>query len=107
VVHTVAIDCILLAMLIYVIDLLQRTNWTYFFEVFGRNPLFIYLLSELVVILFFFFRVGDKTLYAFIYQRLFQPMGDYFGSFLFAIAFMLFCWLIGYFLDRRKIFIRV
>ncbi len=64
VVLTVAIDCILLAMLVYIIDLRRQTNWTYFFEVFGRNPLFIYLLSEVLAILLYFFRSGDQNLYA-------------------------------------------
>jgi predicted acyltransferase len=104
---TVGLDCILLGMLVYVIELLHKTNWTYFFKVFGRNPLFIYLLSELVVILLYFFRVKDKSLYEAIYLNLFRPLGSYFGSFVFAVAFMLFCWLVGYLLDKRRIYVRV
>ena len=104
---TLGLDCILLAMLIYIIDLRHQTSWTYFFEVFGRNPLFIYLLSEVAAILLYFFRSGNKTLYATLYESIFQPIGPYTGSFLFAISFMLFCWAIGYLLDRQKIYIRV
>lgn len=104
---TVGIDCIIIAMLIYIIDYLQRTRWTYFFEVFGKNPLFIYLLSEIVAILFWFFRVGDQPLYTWLFENIFKRAGMYFGSFLFAISVMLFCWLVGYFLDKRKIYIRV
>jgi len=106
---TVGIDCILLAALIYVTDFLQWIKWTYFFQVFGKNPLFIYLLSELGATLLWFFRVGEKKqpVYAWLYQNLFQHAGDYFGSFLFAISVMLVCWLVGYWLDKRKIYIRV
>lgn len=106
---TVGIDCILIAALIYITDFLKQTKWTYFFEVFGKNPLFIYLLSELGVILLYFFRVGDakQSSYTWLYTNLFQPAGNYLGSFLFAIAFMLLCWLVGFFLDKRKIYVRV
>jgi predicted acyltransferase len=106
---TVGIDCIILAALIYVTDFLQHRKWAYFFEVFGKNPLFIYLLSEVIAILFWFFRVGEnyQPVYQWIFQNIFRPAGMYFGSFLFAISIMLVCWLVGYFLDKRKIYIRV
>ena len=106
---TVGIDCILLAALTYVIDFLQRTKWTYFFQVFGKNPLFIYLLSELGATLLWFIHLGEthQPLHAWLYENIFRHAGLYFGSFLFAVAFMLSCWLIGYVLDRRKIYVRV
>jgi len=106
---TVGIDCILLASLIYVVDFLQRTKWTWFFEVTGKNPLFVYLLSELGATLLWFFRVGEKKqpLYSWLYENIFQPAGNYFGSFLFAVCFMLLCWSVGYLLDKNKIYIRV
>lgn len=108
VLHTVGLDCIIISAIIYVIDFKQKTGWTYFFEVFGRNPLFIYLLSELGAILLLFFRVDNNTtLYKWIYLNIFKPAGDYLGSFLFALVFMLLCWLVGYLLDKRRLYIRV
>lgn len=106
---TVGIDCIVLAALIYITDFLQRRSWTHFFEVFGKNPLFIYLLSELGATLLWFIGVGPnhKPLHQWLFQNIFAHAGMYFGSFLFAISFMLFCWLIGYVLDKRKIYVRV
>jgi predicted acyltransferase len=106
---TVGIDCILLASLIYIIDFLQRRRWTYFFEVFGKNPLFIYLLSELGATLLWFIPVGPnyQPLYHWLFENVFKHAGMYFGSFLFAISFMLFCWLIGYILDKKKIYVKV
>jgi predicted acyltransferase len=99
---------VIIAAIIYIIDFREKTGWTYFFEVFGRNPLFIYLLSELAAILLSFFRVDhNTTIYQWIYTHIFQYAGNYLGSLLFAIVFMLLCWLVGYFLDKRKIFIRV
>jgi predicted acyltransferase len=108
VLHTIGLDCIILAVIIYITQFLNKTTWTYFFEVFGRNPLFIYLLSEIAAILMYFIRVDEnKSLFRWIYQNTFQYAGDYLGSLLFAITFMLFCWLIGYILDKRKIYVRV
>ena len=106
---TVGIDCILISALIYITDFLQKRKWGYFFEVFGRNPLFIYLLSELTAILLYFFTVGDKRqpVYGWLFSNIFKNAGMYFGAFLFAVCFMLFCWLIGYVLDKRKIYVRV
>ncbi|MBS1509638.1 MAG: DUF1624 domain-containing protein [Bacteroidetes bacterium] len=105
---TVGLDCIILAALIYIINFKQKTKWTYFFEVMGRNPLFIYLLSELGATLLYFFRANPTTtLYQWIYNNLFQFTGNYLGSLLFAITYMLVCWLVGYMLDKRKIYVRV
>ena len=106
---TVGIDCILIAGLIYITEFLQKRKWGYFFEVFGRNPLFIYLLSELGATLLYFFNVGEKhqSLLGWIFQHIYKNAGMYFGSFLFAVSFMLFCWLIAYILDKRRIYVRV
>ncbi len=104
----IGLDCIIIAAIIYIINFKGKTGWTYFFEVFGRNPLFIYLLSELAVILLFFFTTdGKTTFYQWIYNNIFLFTGEYLGSFLFAVIFMLLCWLVGLLLDKRKIYIRV
>lgn len=107
VLHTVGLDCIIISVIIYIINFKHKTNWTYFFEVFGRNPLFIYLLSEIAAILLWFFKIEKLSLYQWIYQNVFAHAGAYFGSLLFAVSFMLFCWLIGYILDKKKIYVRV
>ena len=108
VLQTVGLDCIIIAAIIYIINFKNKIGWTYFFEVLGRNPLFIYLLSELGAILLYFFRADSETsLYQWIYNNIFIHAGSYLGSFLFAVSFMLLCWLVGYFLDKRKIYIRV
>lgn len=105
---TVGLGLLILPMLMFVIEILQFRRWTYFFEVFGKNTLFIFLLSELGVVLLFTFHAGDKNLYGWIYSSIFQPLaGDYNGSLLFALSVMLICWSIGYFLDKKKIYIKV
>lgn len=57
---TVGLDLLLIAILIYVIELQQLKRWGYFFEIFGRNALFIYLLSEVSLITMYMIPVGDK-----------------------------------------------
>jgi predicted acyltransferase len=105
---TVGLDCSLLAGIIYVVDFLQKTRWTVFFQVFGKNPLFIYLLSEVIAILMYFFQVeGNMAVYNWVFQTFFLPFGGYFGSLLFALTVMLTCWLVGWWMDRNKIYIRV
>ena len=108
VLQTVGLDCIIISIVIYIIDIRKNTGWTYFFEVFGRNPISVYLLSELGATLLYFFRTNTQISYfEFVYQQIFSPVGGKVGSLLFAISFMMICWLFGYFLDKKKIYIRV
>ncbi|WP_153796824.1 acyltransferase family protein [Foetidibacter luteolus] len=107
VLHTVGLDCMLLAVVIYYVDFLGRTKGTYFFQVFGKNPLFIYLLSEVGVIIMWLVSVGGTSLYQWLYQNVFSHAGAYTGSLLFAISWMLFCWMVGYIMDRKKWYVRV
>ncbi len=105
---TVGLDFIILAAIIYLIEFVKKLRWTYFFEVFGKNTLFIYLLSELLVIpLYIITMTPGTSLYQWIYKHTFGYAGPYIGSLLFAIGFMLLCWTVGYLLDKKKIYIRV
>ncbi|HSZ33151.1 MAG TPA: hypothetical protein VK772_07560 [Puia sp.] len=108
VVYTVGIDCVIISAIIYVVDFLGRTKWTKFFTVFGKNPLFIYLLSEVGSTVLYIIQAGSGlSLYTWLYQNVYKHAGLYLGSLLFAISWMLFCWLIGFYLDKKKIYIRV
>lgn len=105
---TIGMDCILIAGIIYVIDFLHFTKWTYFFEVFGRNPLFIYMISELGAILLLVLSIHPKlSVYKWLYQTIFAPAGAYIGSLFFALFFMVICWLVGYLMDKKKVYVRV
>ncbi len=108
VLNTIGIDLIILSTLIFLIDLAQKKRWTYFFEVFGRNTLFIYLLSELFVITLFAIPAGEQPLHSWIYQNLFRSWAsDYNASLFFAVWVMLTCWLVGYVMDKRRVYIKV
>lgn len=105
---TVGIDVMALAFLVYSIEILNKKNWTYFFEVLGKNPLFIYILSGLFVSLLFMFQIDGTSAYGWIAEYLFMSwLGDYLGSFVFAIVFTMILWCIAYVMDKRKIYIKV
>ena len=108
VILTVGLDCIILAAFMYVIEFRKNKGWTNFFEIVGKNPLFIYLFSEILLITLYTIHMDDgNTLQGWIYENIFSHAGAYFGSFLFAIAFTMICWAIGWWMDKRKIYIRV
>lgn len=108
---TTGLDLVILASLVYVVELRHwnRANWTRFFVIPGKNPLFIYLLSEVLVIVLYMLPVAPGlNAFDWINVVLFQKLAPgAVGSLLFAVSFMLLCWSVGYWLDRRKIYVRV
>jgi predicted acyltransferase len=108
VLYTCGIDLLIISALIYIIDILGKKDWIYFFEVFGKNPLFIYLLSEITAILLWFIPVGGKPLYEVISENIYQKiLPGSFGSLAFALSIMMFCWFMGWIMDQKKIYVRV
>ncbi|MFY9152299.1 MAG: DUF5009 domain-containing protein [Prolixibacteraceae bacterium] len=105
---------LVLASLIWIIDLKGFSGWTSFFVVFGMNPLFIYALSGIWAriigrMIHFTGNNGEiMSASAWSYQQIFQPLaGNINGSLLFAISHVLFFWLIGFVLYKRSVFIKV
>ena len=104
---TVGLDCMLIAVIVYLVDFLRLKKGTHFFLVTGKNPLLIYLLSELGVTVMFLIPIGNESLFRWLYSHIFVYAGDYFGAFLFSVWWMLTCWFVGYLLDRKKIYIKL
>jgi predicted acyltransferase len=108
---TVGIDLVLISALIYVVEILNwnKGNWTAFFTTVGKNPLPVYLFSELFVVILFMITVSPGlSFFDWINKVLFQVVAPgAIGSLLFAICYMLVCWLFGKILDKNKIYIRV
>jgi predicted acyltransferase len=104
---TSGIALLILPMLMYYIEILKRRGPTYFFIVFGRNPLFIYLLSELLLITIYLIPAGASHVQGTIYEAFRSCASPLNASLLFAVSLMLFCWLIGYILDQRGIYIKI
>lgn len=105
---TIGIDLAILGALVYAVDLSGMRRGTYFFEVFGKNTLFIYLLSEVLNSVLWITPVGNITLFEWIYSNAFQGWAsDKFGSLIFALIFMLSLWLVGYAMDKKKRYVRI
>ena len=118
VLYTTGLAMMVLGVMMYWIELKQVTSWwTRFFNVFGKNPLFIYVLSGVWVKLYSLARIpnGIKdgkpafiNAYGWLYNNVFQSIfGNFPGSLAFAIFHVLVFWFIGSILNRRKIYIRV
>jgi len=105
---TVGIDLIVVAGLIAWIDLGKHKFSVRFFEIFGRNPIFIYIFAIILDRAFKSVPVGDDSAWSWLGERIIQPIlpGPP-GSLLCAIGFMLLCWLMAWALDRRNIVIKV
>jgi predicted acyltransferase len=83
-------------------------SWTTPFVLFGKNPLFIFVMSGVIVKIYALIRIGEMGTYGALYKYVFQPIGgNYFGSLLFALFHVLLLLLLGWFLDKKKIYIRV
>ncbi|GAB2500333.1 acyltransferase family protein [Algoriphagus taiwanensis] len=105
---TVGWDLILLAFLVFVVEIRKWSGWTYFFQAFGRNPLILYVLSGVVISIFSMIPVGDSSLQGWIYKSFYTSwLSPKNASFLFAISYMLLIWVIGYAMDKRKIYLKV
>ncbi|WP_276362430.1 heparan-alpha-glucosaminide N-acetyltransferase domain-containing protein [Daejeonella sp. H1SJ63] len=108
---TSGLSLAMIAALLFVIEIKMwnKWNWTYFFTVFGKNPLFIYLLAELSSRVFNLVQVGeDLSLKAAISKGFFQSIAPGpVGSLLFALSFMLMCWLVGLWMDKKRIYVKV
>eukprot|EP01041_Mallomonas_annulata_P018142 gene18143-36937_t len=77
-----SLDLLVLPLLIYVIEMRGGRGWTYFFEVFGKNTLFIYLLSELAVVILVKTKVGGGNGYDWLYAHTLQALaqGDLYST---------------------------
>ena len=106
---TVGIDVLLLALLMDLSDLRGWRLGQGFWLVLGRNPLTIYLFSELFISAQNLFPVGGyPSPYDWAGTALFQRMAPgAVGSLLCALAYALLCWSVGWLLDRKGIIIKV
>jgi predicted acyltransferase len=105
---TVGIDLGVLAILVSIVPQSPNRRWTYFFEVFGRNTLVIYLLSEAAEKLLHMVRIGPHNLLEWVYAVGFASWaGDQAGSLLYAVAYMLCCWAVAYAMDRKGIYLKL
>lgn len=101
-----------LALLIWIIDMKGYTRWSRFFESFGVNPLFIYVMAAVLSILLgnilFSYNNEIISLDTYIYDVILQPaLGNYPSSLAYALLFVGVNWYVGYILYKRKIYIKI
>ncbi len=119
-VYTSGLALLILALLIYLVEFKhQRGGWTKFFDVFGKNPLFIFVLSGVLPRLLALIRIPNGTgangkanflnpfswFYEYACKPIFTDAKN--SSLLYAICFIVLMWFIAWVLHKRKIYIRV
>ena len=120
VVYTSGLAMIALSVFIYLIEFKNATGkWSYFFEVFGKNPLFIFVLSGFLPRVLALLRwedhvneMGEKVytsslpwFYEHVCKNIHSDLRV--GSLLYALCFIAFMAILAYILDKRKIYIKV
>jgi predicted acyltransferase len=104
-----------LSLLIYFIEFRESVgSWSKFFDVFGKNPLFIFVISGVVPRLLWLVRFTDNgepsNPLNWFYNHCCKPLDlghEENASVLYAVSLIIVYWLICRMLDKRKIYIRV
>lgn len=121
VVFTTGLAMTIIAVMIYMIELKGRRGWlAKFFDVFGKNPLFIYMLSGFLPRLLGIIRITNglddsgKVSYTsplpWFYEHICKPVFPNNlknGSLLYALIWIIVMWAIVYWMDKKKIYVKV
>ena len=92
-----------LSLMIWMIDIKGWKKWSLYFNSFGVNPLFMFVMGTLVSILLS--RLGFQQW--FVYDVLIPALGELNGSLAYALLFNVFVWCLGYPLYKNKIYIKI
>lgn len=120
-IYTTGLATLVLCVLIYLIEFKNiKGAWTRFFDVFGKNALFIFVLSGVLPRLMGLIRINNgvndlgkpKYLnpFSWFYEHvctLILPLEPKFGSFIYALCFIAMMWFFAWLLDKKKIYIKV
>ena len=113
-IYTSGLAIILLSFLIWIIDINKiQLVITSFFISFGKNPLFIFVLSGLIPRLLNLIHIksGDNSInpLEWLFENIFQNINKdpRLGSFLFSLFMVLCYWSVAFLLDKKKIYIKV
>ncbi len=121
VVYTTGLAIITIATMIYIMELKNiKVRAGKFFDVFGKNALFVFALSAFLPKLLWLIRIPNgvnkttgKTIYTdpwhWFYLKICAkvPGDPRIGSLVFAICFIIFMWSICYWMDKKKIYVKV
>lgn len=100
--------CIVLAILMFLVDVKGYKQWTAPLLVFGANSIAFYMFAGVTARLLFMIPVDDTSLKSWLYNQCFQPIfGNVNGSLAFAITFLLVSYVVMYQMYRKGIFWKV
>ena len=110
VIFTAGMALVALAFCYWLVDVFEhRGRLTKFFLVFGTNPIAAYVFAEAIA--HWIDRMpssADMTLQESLYQTLFAPLaGPANASLLYAICYVLVCWVAMWLLYRKRIFLKI
>ena len=102
------IGMIILSLVFMIVDIWGLNGWTGFFNTFGTNPMFTYVLAGIWTKTMLAIKIGDVTLYNWIFTHLCSPLfsEQKIASLMFALMQVFLIWIFGYILYRKKIIIR-
>jgi predicted acyltransferase len=108
VMYSGGIAMLVLALMFIIIDIWGLRGWTGFFNTFGTNALFTYVLAGIWTRTMLAIKIGETTLYSWIFTHLCSPLFEEqkIASLMFAIIQVVFIWIFGYILYRKKIVIK-
>lgn len=120
-VYTTGLALLFLSVMIYCIEFKNwKGAWARFFDVFGKNPLFIFVMSgalprllNLVRIPGYFDKAGKfhyLSPFEWFYEHVCRPIlpaDPRIGSLIYAFCFISMMWFFAWLLDRKKIYIKV
>jgi predicted acyltransferase len=118
--YTTGLAMITLGMFIYLLEFKEaKGKWSQFFDVFGKNPLFIFVLSgflpRVLALLRWVDHVDDKgekvytSALPWFYEHVCKNIATdlRIGSLLYALCMIAFMGMLAYVLDKKKIYIKV
>lgn len=121
-VYTTGLALLILSLLIYLIEFKNvKGGWTNFFDVFGKNALFIFALSNIVPKLSGLIKIPDgvnavtgkqnhTSLLSWFYEHACRPIfpsQPNIGSLLYALFFIALMWFFAWYMNKKKIYIKV
>jgi predicted acyltransferase len=120
VLYTTGLAMITLGMFIFLLEFKEaKGKWSHFFDVFGKNPLFIFVLSGFLPRVLALLRWVDHTdekgqpvytsAFPWFYEHVCKNINAdlRIGSFVYALCFIAFMFSLAYILDKKKIYIKV
>lgn len=111
VIYTTGLATITIATMIYVMEIKNVKLWaSKFFDVFGKNALFVFALSAFLPKGLALIKFSDgSNPWSWLYKNVWSkvPGDPRLGSLLYAICVIIFMWAICYWMDKKRIYVKV